>query len=411
MHRQPIDIPDFMRYEKGVRESSHVLLLRSSDGGFDPADQLVVERFNQAISHALDQLEDFRPNPPVLLKVHIGEPRNQTAMRPEMTAGVNDFLIRQGCHDFFYGDTTVLYTGPRGYRQNGPLAKPYLDLARQRGWTDIAPFVVLDRPQTCVAGKIEFSRDEIIKESQPKGRFKRFFLSGGFAASGSVINHVHLTLHGLAHLALSVKGLTMGLATRNGKLAMHQSYHPYFEKELCIQCGGCIEGCPEKALLENTDNIPAADTKKCIGCGECVAVCPENAIVMQAAERIDWTKGSESLPRRMADYLMGLMDGRWEDLINIAHVYNITSRCDCVDEPMEPICENLGFIIGRNPFAVDRAARRWLEENLHRQSGKAGGIKNFYSHDAGCDQYEYVSTQYGVITEPKLIPIEVKVNP
>ena len=42
----------------------------------------------------------------------------------------------------------MLYSGPRGAKQNPGNALSYMELARERGWTREAPFVVLDRPQT-----------------------------------------------------------------------------------------------------------------------------------------------------------------------------------------------------------------------------------------------------------------------
>jgi ferredoxin len=45
-------------------------------------------------------------------------------------------------------------------------------------------------------------------------------------------------------------------------------------KELCVECGLCIEPCEQHAITEQFDIIE----QKCIGCGDCAEVCPEDAI-------------------------------------------------------------------------------------------------------------------------------------
>jgi len=65
----------------------------------------------------------------------------------------------------------------------------------------------------------------------------------------------------------------------------------------CKGSGECIKACPEKAISEGPQRLPAAvcisegkyemlpgraviDADKCTGCGDCVSVCPSNAIEM-----------------------------------------------------------------------------------------------------------------------------------
>jgi electron transport complex protein RnfB len=67
----------------------------------------------------------------------------------------------------------------------------------------------------------------------------------------------------------------------------------------CKGSGECIKICPEKAISEGPQRMPAAvclseggykmlpgkaviDEAKCTGCGECVPVCPKKAIEMVA---------------------------------------------------------------------------------------------------------------------------------
>lgn len=401
------DLPLFLQYQPGRREKSDVFFLRPETGKFDPLKPVAQQAFNRAILEVLRSMDRLRLRSPALLKVHVGEPHCRTTMRPVFAAGSISYLSEKGMGRFFFGDTTVLYSGPRGYKNNDAKAEPYLQLARRHGWGLVAPFVVLDRPATSVPGRVEFTKEEMIRELDVGGRFSRFSLSGGFAACGTLIHHVHLTLHAFSHFALCIKGLTMGLAGRSGKLVMHQSYHPVVDEEVCSHCGSCIDGCPEEAFSEGSDGEPVLDEEKCIGCGECAADCPESAISMEGEEVSDWLRGEASISLRMVDHLMGLMSGRWEELVNIAHLYNITERCDCVDEEQEPICGDIGFLVGMNPFAVDCAARQILEERLAAE-GIDKGIRHFYPGDESQAVFDYAREKYGVVTRPNIIEVFVK---
>lgn len=51
---------------------------------------------------------------------------------------------------------------------------------------------------------------------------------------------------------------------------------PVWEKDLCVDCGLCLNNCPQKAIEKQLVNYLAKD-EKCIGCGICSAVCPRQA--------------------------------------------------------------------------------------------------------------------------------------
>jgi uncharacterized Fe-S center protein len=67
----------------------------------------------------------------------------------------------------------------------------------------------------------------------------------------------------------------------------------------------------------------------------------------------------------MSDYTLGLMAGRWESTVHVLHMYTITERCDCLDVRQRPMLEqDIGFLVGNNPFAIDLLAARLLAERL-----------------------------------------------
>ncbi len=58
-------------------------------------------------------------------------------------------------------------------------------------------------------------------------------------------------------------------ATGDGRVRI-----PEWNKTDCVNCGICLNNCPENAIME-TDKIYSTDNNKCIGCGICEAVCPK----------------------------------------------------------------------------------------------------------------------------------------
>lgn len=362
---------------------------------------------NEAIKGALRRVHDTETLGQALIKAHIGEPKCMTRLRPDFVTGSVEFLRMQGATGVVAGDTTVAYSGPRGHAQN-PVddVSVYLNLAKAHGWhadgDACLPFVVLDRPVSAVNGPFGFEREEERVELDGVNRFSDFHLAGGFAAADFVVNHAHLTLHGLAGLAGCVKSIAMGCAALPGKLRMHQSLLPHFDSERCGGCGKCVEHCPEDALeLDEGADSPVVDPDACIGCGECEAVCASNkAAVSLTGEKItNWTRGEHTLPQRMVDYAVGLMNGRWDSTIHVLHMYTITERCDCLDQQQKPMLErDLGFLIGKNPFAVDLAAARMLDDALQKQGVKTD-TKFLEAAEAAV---AYAHGAYGILSDTSI---------
>lgn len=54
-----------------------------------------------------------------------------------------------------------------------------------------------------------------------------------------------------------------------------------YDKDICIQCGACIERCPMKAISFGDDGYCIHDAT-CVRCGQCVSVCPVGARILKA---------------------------------------------------------------------------------------------------------------------------------
>ncbi len=345
-----------------------------------------------------------------LIKLHIGEPRCKTRLRPEYTASIKRFLEHQGADSVVAGDSTVAYTGMRGHKQN-PIddVSSYMNLAEKHGWsvngTAGVPFVVLDRPCSAIQGVYEFGEEQQCRKVDGVARYTDFFLSGGFAEADFIVNSAHLTLHGLAGLAGCVKNIAMGCAGLTGKLRMHQFLLPGFDGDLCTRCGICVANCPEDALsLTDTDLFPWVAEGVCIGCGECVSLCPSKAVKLSGKDINDWSRGEETLPVRMADYTIGLMNGFWDKSLHVLHMYSITELCDCVDKFQKPFVDDLGFVVSKNPFAVDLVSADLLSRK-HSESVSVNIDKKIKSAELIAD---YVKEKYGIFSKVPVHKVVIK---
>jgi hypothetical protein len=388
-------------------EAGGTVFIATGDLALTKTPRRVQKALDQAIASALARVHPGEVHGQALIKVHIGEPSCNTRMRPAHVVGSVLFLEQRGASGVVAGDTTVAYTGPRGHRRNpGGDATAYMELAEQHGWSPDGPagvpFVVLDRPSTAQPDAFPFTAKEVCREVDGVERFSDFYPAGGFDAADFVVNQAHLTLHGLAGVAGCVKSLAMGCSSLTGKLRMHQFLYPCFDEERCVLCGRCVENCPEDALtIQEGDPVPQVDKQRCIGCGECVSICAtgKDAVTLEGERIKDWGRGSDTLAERMTDYVIGLMNGKWSTTLHVLHLYTVTKLCDCVDQAQTPMVgRDLGFLVGTNPFAMDLAAARLLEEGLRQEGRHVPDTVPQSAEDAAA----YARETYGILTETSL---------
>lgn len=381
--------------------------------GFSHAEKNWQVKIHDAMLDILQDMKGLELKEPVLLKPHIGEPKGTTFIIPQTSTAVMEFLRERKIKRTACGDSTVAYSGERGHKEN-PLNDftRYLKLAAQRGWDAKGPlgtpFVILDRPATSARGIYEFANEEVFLKGD-FGRYREIRGAGGYQTAGAIINIAHMTLHPVAHFACAIKNIAMGGASYKGKLQMHQHYLPEINKDKCLQCGECSAHCPAEALKWVAGDYPKLDAKSCIGCGECLSVCNEQgqAITMETARIADWMRGEDTMQNRLMDYAVGLIGNRWGNLLNIAHLYNITQNCDCFDIVQKPIFNDIGILIGMNPFAIDFYARYLISNEMWKTKNKneltynefvkgPNLLKQYFKDDAGAAPYEYLKKQYGI---------------
>ena len=122
-------LPEFMRFDRGNRTRSPVFFVTNSRNSFEPLYPAHQQRLNDGLTDILFGLDGFQPRSPVLIKVHIGESNCNTRMLPVYTENTVTYLQQKNINHICFGDTTVTYSGSRGYRENGAKAQAYLAMA------------------------------------------------------------------------------------------------------------------------------------------------------------------------------------------------------------------------------------------------------------------------------------------
>lgn len=396
--KESLEIPQWLKFSKG-RNKSPVYFIDIRGKNLNLNNPGVQKELNQKLKDVFKKLELGNLQGPGVIKVHTGEPGNVTYLLPELVQADVSFLKDMGI-DCVIGDTTVIYSGPRGCDTN-PIdnVSSYLSVIEYNRWTRKhtgVPFVVLDRPITSVPGVLEFSEEEALRYVDSPGYYRYVHIAGGIEKAGVIFNNAHLTMHGLSPLALCVKGLAMGGAGRKGKLQMHANLIVKINAELCKRCGTCAKNCPSKSLKYEKEKIPVLIEGDCMGCGECLALCQAKAIEMVHRGPIRWGKGADTFPRRLADFLISMMNGKWDRLVNVGHLYRVTADCDCGGRPQKPIFSDIGFAVSKNPFALDMLATKLFEEQAKKENSN-------YSLGNYASVFESVRDDYGIIVEPEVI--------
>ena len=398
--RESLNIPEWLKFS-GDRQKSPVYFIDIRGKNLNLNNPQVQRELNQKLKDVFKKLNPGNFKGPGVIKVHPGEPKNITYLLPELVQADISFLKEKGINCVI-GDTTVIYSGPRGGESNpGGDVSAYTSVIEHNRWSQKhtgVPFVILDKPITSVPGVIEFSEEEVLRNIDSPGYYQNIYIAGAVDKAGVIFNNAHLTLHGLSPLALCVKGLAMGGTGRRGKLQIHANIIVKINSELCKRCGTCAKNCPGQALRYNKEKIPVLIEERCMGCGECLSVCPQKAIEMVHRGPIKWGKGADTFPRRLADFLITLLNGRWEGLVNVGHLYTVTADCDCNNRPQKPIFSDIGIIVSRNPFALDMLATRLFEEQAKKDRAN-------YSLGNYALVFESVRGDYGIVVEPEVIRV------
>lgn len=78
-------------------------------------------------------------------------------------------------------------------------------------------------------------------------------------------------------IVIFLKGCNLNCAWCHNPESISTETERMYAPAKCIQCGTCVEACPEKTLTLTPEGI-VTDTERCIMTGRCAEVCPTKAI-------------------------------------------------------------------------------------------------------------------------------------
>lgn len=97
-------------------------------------------------------------------------------------------------------------------------------------------------------------------------------------ALGTVINIQKYSIHDGPGIRTTVffKGCPLSCWWCHNPESQNVKHEIMFFEERCINCGICINRCPQNAI-QVKDSYPEIDKNKCVLCGKCTDFCPKNA--------------------------------------------------------------------------------------------------------------------------------------
>ena len=269
------------------------------------------------------------------LKVHFGEKGNRTYLVPQTYDGIIDLLEKQGVECFF-AETSVLYGGERFEREK------HLKLASLHGFTRI-PVVIADGAHG------EDACDIPVKFRH----FKYCSLARVLAESPQTLVLSHFKGHMLAGFGGAIKQLSMGFASKGGKMSMHLGVKPRIRNFKCRRCRLCLSRCQREAITIS-EKKSFIDPEKCVGCGACFSICPHHAVSVLTMKGL-WNAlfHGRFFREKLVEYAYASHHGKRNIYMNFA--VSVTPGCDCEPRPMRKCVENIGIFISSDPVAADSA--------------------------------------------------------
>lgn len=333
--------------------SSKVYFLPLTDGLSEAAQAEAMKKiFELSGADKIVDANDF-----VAIKLHVGENKNTTHVKPALVREVVDQVKVKGGLAFLT-ETSTLY---KGEREN---AVKHLLHAQKHGFgieNVGAPFIMADG----LAGNGEY---EVTINGKLHETVK---VAREIMTADSMIVISHPTGHIAAGLGACLKNIGMGLSSRMGKMRQHSAMAPEVLNESCKYCQKCIKWCPEEAIIEREGKAYIM-TEKCIGCGECLAVCRFDAV------KYDWGAESGYMQRSMAEHAYGVVKEKQGKCFFFNIMVDMTKDCDCFNVKQEKMIPDIGILASDDPVAIDKATMD-LTAQAH---GKSLAEMAYKHHDA-----------------------------
>ncbi|MFW6025107.1 MAG: DUF362 domain-containing protein [Candidatus Woesearchaeota archaeon] len=309
--------------------------------------------FSKKYEDIVNEIDYSKLKGKVGIKVHFGERGNKTFLDPELTKKIYDEVVMRG-HDCSLIECNVLYRGSRTNKED------HIKLAKEHGF-DFAPIDILD-------GDVG---EEKIELDVKKGIVDKARVGKGIERYDSLIVLSHFKGHVAAGFGGALKNLGMGLGSRSGKLHMHSDVSPSVLKRNCVGCRECLKGCDFDAI-SMIDGKAEINSEKCIGCAMCIAKCEYGAV------KIPWGGSSnKELQEKIVDYSHAIIDYMDENILYINALVNITKDCDCMGKSMNPIMEDVGYLYGDDPVAIEKASLDLINEKSN-EFDEINSVDNYH---------------------------------
>jgi len=298
---------------------------------FSPIQDNAVETI---ATQAKDLLVHFLTTESVLLtqklpiKVHSGEPGNDTFIKPAYFDAVIDYLESKHIAPYFI-ETNTSYGGPRATTAS------HLTVAKNHGFTRI-PFVIGD-----VDG---FGHTEV---SVPGKHFKTAKIASKLADQEQVLVMTHFKGHVMAGFGGAIKMLGIGFASARGKSELHGAQQIPDGKQL------------DWSHWQKEDGSFNPDV----------------------------VHSGQTFYERLTEYAYAASHGKRH--IYMTFAMNITADCDCDGKHMEPVYPNLGIFISSDPVAIDTAVVDMLAKREGKTPFEGTSVLD-YAEQLGMGTKKYV---------------------
>lgn len=276
----------------------------------------------------------FHKNEIIAIKIHFGELGNTAFIRPIYLRPVIEILKSINAKPFLT-DTNTLYIGMRSNSVDH-LHNAYLNGFNYS--TLQTPVIIADGLRG--ENSVEYEVDLPL--------LKRVKLASDIIHSDGMICISHFKAHEISGFGGAIKNLSMGCASRGGKLDMHSDTRPFVKENICNSCKRCITNCQVSAIEMRGKAFIKQEI--CIGCSRCVSVCPVKAI------DINWDSSSEFVQKKMAEYAFGTIKALNNKIIYINILMSIVDACDCYPGNSAPLIKDIGFLASTDPVAIDKAS-------------------------------------------------------
>lgn len=278
----------------------------------------------------------------IAIKTHFGEYGNTAFLRPIFLRPVVEILKKMDTKPYL-AETNTLYVGMRTNSVD------HLHNANLNGFnysTLQIPAIIADglRGENSIAYKIDKELCESVH------------LAADIINADGMVCVSHFKGHELTGFGGAIKNMSMGCASREGKMDMHSQSRPKVHQDKCTSCGRCTRYCAANAI-EMTPK--AYITEKCTGCARCIAACPEHII------NISWDESSDVTQKKMAEYAYGTSKALDGKVIYLNLLTSISPACDCYPGNDMPVVHDIGFASSTDPVALDQACLDLVIKELH----------------------------------------------